>query len=100
MKPTVTSEQQKDPNAKDKFKNLSEEFKDACAQSSPEELYKRLGDLAGEEEKLEAAKETDTDLISKKEEYDAANGPYKESFKEMKLKRKFIARVLGDKGKL
>lgn len=100
MKPTVTTEEQKDPQAKDKFKSLSEEFKDACAAADENELRKRLATIAGDEEKLEAAKETDTDLITKKEAYDAANKPYKDSFKEYKLQRKFIVRCLVDQGKL
>lgn len=88
------------PDAKDKFKNLSDDFKTAVAESSPEEIYKRVTELASQVEELATAKELDSDLLSAKEQYDVCNAPYKEQTKDLKLRVKYALRVLGDKGKL
>lgn len=89
-----------DPNAKDKFKDLDSDFKDAVAQSSPEEIYRRITDLTNQNEKLNEAKELDNDLQSAKDRYQTALDPYKEQSKDIKLRIRYCIRVLGDKGKL
>jgi hypothetical protein len=89
-----------DPNAKDKFKNLDANYKDAVAQSSPEEIYKRIADIEGQLEALDAAKQLDQDLLTAKDRLATAQAPYKEQAKDLKLRIKYAVRVLGDKGKL
>lgn len=89
-----------DPQAKDKFKNLDSDFKDAVAAESEDALRKRITDLCSQAEALDQAKKDDEDLISKKETYDTAVAPYKEQQKDIKLRIKFILRVLSDQGKV
>jgi len=87
-----------DPNAKDKFKNLDDQYKAEVAADSTEQIYKRISMLAGEMEALAIAKENDVDLANKKAEYDTCNDPYKQQTKELKLRTKFALRVLSDRG--
>lgn len=87
-----------DPQAKDKFKKLPSDFKDAVAQSSREEIYKRLAALANQVEELAAAKELDNDLAAAKDRYDTASEPYKLQAKDLKLRIKFCVRCINDKG--
>ncbi len=82
----------------DKFKNLSPEFKDAVAESSPEEIKRRIADitiLKAIEEKWFA---NDPDLEAAKTEVENISGEYREAIKEMKLKLEWCFQVLGDKG--
>lgn len=89
-----------DPNAKDKFKNLDSDFKDALASSSPEDIYKRITELSSQLEELDKAKKADQDLENLKEKVATALEPYKAAGKDLKLRIKFALQVLGDKGKL
>jgi hypothetical protein len=89
-----------DPNAKDKFKNLDSDFKDAVASEDAEAIYKRVANLNAEIEHLDAAKKLDGDLMSAKDKYDTAVEPYKTQTKDLKLRIKFCIRVLGDQGKV
>jgi len=89
-----------DPNAKDKFKNLDSDFKDAVAQSSAEDIYKRITELSNQLEDLDKAKKADQDLIALKEKVATAMEPYKAASKDLKLRIKFALQVLGDQGKL
>jgi len=91
---------QSDPNAKDQFKDLDSEFKDAVAQSSPEDIYKRISDLTKDQEDLATAKKEDQDLANILEKKRTAEAPYKEANKGLKMKVKFCLRVLSDQGKV
>lgn len=83
---------------RDKFKDLDEDFKDAVAQSSIDEIKKRMADLAylllAEKQLMEA----DNKLEAAKTAYDNLADPYRESMKEMRLKSQFCKKVLDDKG--
>jgi hypothetical protein len=89
-----------DPEAKDEFKDLDSDFKDAVAQESAEDIYKRISELSKEQEDLAQAKKDDQDLANILEKKRTAEAPYKEANKALKGKVKFCLRVLGDKGKL
>jgi len=91
---------QTDPNAKDEFKDLDTDFKDAVAQSTPEDIYKRVSELSKQLEDLSVAKKADQDLANILEKKRTAEAPYKDSAKDLKSRIKFALRVLGDKGKL
>lgn len=84
--------------AKDKFKDLNPEFKDAIAQSSPDEIKRRIADitiLKAVEEKWFA---NDPDIEQKTDELKQLKEQYTEAIAEMKVKLEWCFQVLGDKG--
>lgn len=84
--------------AKDKFKDLGEEFKDAIAGSSVEEIRKRICDIAILEVVEKQMLAQDPDVEQAKEALDNVASPYREAIKEMRLKIEFCKQVLDDKG--
>lgn len=83
---------------KDKFADLDDEFKDAIAQSSPEDIKKRVAKIALDNEELLRAKEDDEDLAEKLEIAKDAGAVYREGVKANRLRIQFCKRVLEDKG--
>ena len=82
----------------DPFEGLETEFKDAIAGMSPEDINKRISDVAkNQEENLKLMKE-DQDLSEKKELAKEAAAQYREASKSNRLKIQYCVRVLGDKG--
>jgi hypothetical protein len=84
---------------KDPFAALTDEFKDAVASSSPEEIMTRIAETAIAEQENQQAKTEDEDLAEKKAAATFAGEQYKEATKMNKLKIKYARRVLEDKGK-
>jgi FtsZ-binding cell division protein ZapB len=84
---------------KDPFEDLPSDWKDAIAQSSVEEINKRVAELAKGEEENQKAKKDDPDLAEKREALKVASEGYKEATKGYKLRMKWIMQVLGDMGK-
>jgi DNA-binding transcriptional regulator GbsR (MarR family) len=84
---------------KDPFAELPNEWKDAIAQSSVEEIDKRIAELSKAEEESQNAKKLDPDLAEKREALKYASEGYKDATKGYKLRMKYIMRVLGDMGK-
>lgn len=84
---------------KGEFDDLSNEFKDAIAQSAPTEIKQRVASIVLEHEDLMKAREDDKDLHTKKEAYEQADTVYRTSKKNLKLKLKYCRQVLSDKGK-
>lgn len=83
---------------KDPYSDLQDDFKDAVAQSSREEIEKRISDVALYDVELRKQKKEDQDLKEKAEAYKEASAIYREGFKSNKLKIEFCKRVLDDKG--
>jgi len=83
---------------KDKFAALDSDFKDAVAQSSPDEIRKRVAQIALDNEALLKAKEEDEDLHEKLEVAKDAGEVYREGTKMNRLRIQFCQRVLEDKG--
>jgi hypothetical protein len=84
---------------KDKYDDLSDEFKAKVEAASDEQLIEILGEVSKNEELNRRCKEDDTDLANLKETYDAANGPYKDSTKANRLKTRFVYDLLRARGK-
>jgi hypothetical protein len=88
------------PKNNDPFKDLPPEFKDAIAASSPEEIRKRICEVALNEEENQRLKAEDQDLAEKKEAAKLAGEQYSDGTKSNRLKIKFMRRCLEDKGAL
>ena len=83
---------------KGKFDDLPTDFKDAVAQSSPEDINKRIAEVAKATEELRKAQENDQDYQEKKEALKEAGAVYRDGFKANRLKIQYCVQVLGDKG--
>lgn len=83
---------------KGKFDDLPSDFKDAVAQSSPEEINKRIAEIAKASEELAKAQDDDQDYQEKKEALKEAGAVYREGKKANRLKIQYAIQVLGDKG--
>ncbi len=88
------------PKKKDEFADLDSDFKDAVAGESPEDIRKRIAQVALNELENQRLKKEDTDLETKKEEFKEAGAVYREASKANKLRLKFMRRVLKDKGNI
>lgn len=86
------------PKVKDPYQDLPEEWKDAVAQGTVEEINARISEVAKAEALNQEAKEQDLDLASLKEQVKEAGAQYSEATKANKMKIKFCMRVLGDRG--
>jgi hypothetical protein len=83
---------------KGKFDDLPTEFKDAVAQSSPEDIKKRIAGIAIEAAELETAKEKDQDYQDKKKVASEAGAIYRDGKKGARLRTAYCLQVLKDKG--
>lgn len=83
---------------KDKFDSLDGDFKDAIAQSSPEDIRKRVSEIALLECTTRAILKEDPDVQEAKEALKNLMEPYREDLKAFKLKIEYAKRVLDDKG--
>ena len=84
---------------KDPFAAIPEEWRDAVAASTVEQIDARIAELAKNEEENQNNKKEDEDLAEKKEAVKFAAEGYREATKMYKLKMKYVMRVLGDSGK-
>lgn len=83
---------------KGKFDDLDSDFKDAIAQSSPEDIKKRIAAIAIEAAEVEAKKADDQDYQEKKTAFSTAGAVYRDSKKGAKLRTAYCLQVLKDKG--
>lgn len=84
---------------KDKYDDLSDEFKAKVEAATDEGLIEILGEVSKNEELNRRCKEDDQDLAEKKLVYDEANAGYKEATKANKLKTRFVYDLLRARGK-
>lgn len=83
---------------KDQFEDIADEFKDAVAGMSTDEIRSQIVKVSLNQLELMEAKKQDQDLVDKRDAYNDANAIYREGSKENRLKLEFCKRVLGDKG--
>jgi len=85
---------------KGKFDDLSSEFKDAVAGMSPEDIKKRISEVAIAEHENREAKIKDEDLAEKVAAVKFASEGYREATKANKLKIAYCHDTLASKGKV
>ena len=83
---------------KDVFDNLTTEFKDAVAQSSPTEIKQRVASLVLEHAALMEAQKEDQHYQEAKSAFATASKVYSDSKKATKIKLAYCRQVLEDKG--
>lgn len=86
--------------AKDKFDDLDAEWKDAVANSDPEEIKKRMADLAAEAEMQKQAMDADPEVQQLKDRLKTETADYKANIKGAKLRIQYCVEKLKDKGAL
>jgi hypothetical protein len=84
--------------AKEKYGELSDDFKSEMLSASEEAVRKTISIVAMNMIALEIAKANDTDLISLKEQVKAAGEVYSAGKKEGKTKIEFLREVLESRG--
>jgi cell division protein FtsL len=84
--------------AKDRFDDLSSNFKDAILQSSTEEIRKRVSEVAILDCTMRAQLKSDPDVAQAKDALKNLMEPYREDLKSYKLQIEFCKRTLDDKG--
>lgn len=82
-----------------KLKEIDPYFVESIYSSKEEDLNSKFGSLAKHMTEIENARDNDEDLKAKKEELKILNESYTEPLKAIKLKRKFIYKVLEERGK-
>jgi len=80
------------------FDELPTDFKDAVASACPEDINKRIAQIAKDTEALLKARDEDQDYQTKKEELKEAGAVYRDGKKANRLKILYCVQVLGDKG--
>jgi predicted carbohydrate-binding protein with CBM5 and CBM33 domain len=88
----------KSKGKKDPFAELDNEYKDSIASSSPEDINKKIAEVAKNQEENLRLMGEDQDLAEKKEAVKEASAQYREASKMNKLRITYAIRVLGDKG--
>ncbi len=83
---------------KDPFEDLPEEWKAEFAAKEPVEILKEVSQISLNHAALMAAKAEDSDLASAQAQAAEAGAVYREGTKDAKVRIKFLAQVLGDKG--
>lgn len=83
----------------DKVKEIDSDFAEEVYVLDENRLKAKLVDMAGEQTRLEKAKEQDQDLKSKQEQARVAGETYTVPFKAIKMKRQLIFKVLEERGK-
>lgn len=83
-----------------KLKEVDPYFVESVYSAKDEDLYSKFGTLAKNMTEIENARDNDEDLKVKKEELKVLNETYTEPLKAIKLKRKFIYKVLEERGKV
>lgn len=84
---------------KDKFDSLSDEFKDAIRQSSPEDIRKRVSEIALLDCNMKATLKADGEVLNAREKLKNLMSTYRADFKAFKLQIDFANDVLTGKGK-
>ena len=83
---------------KDPFEGVPEEFKDAVAGMTVEEIKKRVAQVALDQVELMKAKVADQDLTEKREIYKEAGALYREGTKLNKTKIEYCKMMIDSKG--
>ena len=83
---------------KDQFADLSDEFKDAVAGSSVDEIRKRISDVALLDCTTKALLKEDGDVAQAREALKQLMEPYRADIKSFKLQIAYCKQVLDDKG--
>lgn len=83
---------------KDKFASLDETFKDAVAQSSPEEINKRISEIALLDCALRDTLKEDGAVADAKESLKNLMEPYRDDFRAFRLKIEYARSILDAKG--
>jgi hypothetical protein len=83
---------------KDPFEDLPEEWKSDFAAKNPVEILAEVSRITLTHSALMAEKAEDTDLASAQQAAAEAGAVYREGTKDAKVRVKFLAQVLGDKG--
>ena len=83
---------------KSPFADLDEEFKEAVAAMSVEDIKKRVAEVALNLDQLLEAKKGDQDLIDKMEAAKTAGAVYREGTKMSRLKIRYAVTILDARG--
>lgn len=83
---------------KDKFDDLSPEFRDSVAAMNRKDIRERIAQIALDNQALLEEKEKDTDFQKAREQAKEAGAIYREGIKINKLKIAYAKRCLDDKG--
>jgi hypothetical protein len=84
----------------DKVKKFDEELATRVTVLTDDELTKKLTTFADEDDRVEGAREQDTDLAHIRTELKTANETYTVPLKRNKLRRKLVLQTLKERGKL
>jgi hypothetical protein len=85
---------------KNPFDDLSNEFKDAVAGSTPEQIKQRIAQVAMDDQSLREARDEDQQLAEAKEAAKQAGEVYRDGAKMNRLKIRWCKEVLESKGKV
>jgi hypothetical protein len=85
---------------KDPFQDLDQAWKDAITGMSPDEIKKKVSEVAIELSRIIQAKKEDEDLKAKMIEAKEAGAVYRDGQKMALLRIKFAKQTLEDKGKI
>jgi len=85
--------------AKDKFKALDNDFKDAVAAMPEEDIRKKVANIALAQEALMKARDEDQDLARAKEEFSVAGAIYRDGSKMNRLRIQYCREMLESRGK-
>ena len=83
----------------DKVKDLDPNFIDEVYTQSPDQLKDRVLQLSKDEEEIELARSNDSEIPVLKEQLKTAGETYGLPLKAIKMKRKLIIEILGERGK-
>jgi hypothetical protein len=83
---------------KDPFEGVPEEFRDAVAGMSIEEIKQRIAQTSIDQVELMKAKKEDQDLFEKKELFKEAGAIYREGSKLNRVKIEFCKMTIDSKG--
>lgn len=78
---------------------ISEEFRNAVASAQDDELKTKVVNLSKNEEEVLKTRSEDQALIDAKDLAKELNGPYSETLKEIKARRRYVLKVLQERGK-
>lgn len=78
---------------------ISDEFKNAVAAAADDELKTKVVNLSKNEEEILKTRSEDSALAEAKDLAKELNAPYSESMKEVRARRRYVLKVLQERGK-
>lgn len=78
---------------------ISEEFRNMVAAAQDDELKTKIVNLSKNEEEVIKTRGEDTALNDAKELTKELSGPYSDALKEIKARRRYVLKVLQERGK-